>query len=35
MVNVLKQYIPVYQNNAEIVLLSDLIPEYTLIDKGP
>ncbi len=35
MVSVLKEYIPLYKNKADIVLLSELIPEYKLIDKGP
>lgn len=34
-VNVLKQYIPVYKTNAKIVPLSELIPGFELIDKGP
>ncbi|MEH7125889.1 divergent polysaccharide deacetylase family protein [Bacillus sp. JJ1773] len=33
MVNVLEEYIPVYQNRANIVPLSDMIPELKLIDK--
>ena len=28
MVNVLKEYIPVFKDKADIVFLSDLIPEY-------
>lgn len=32
MVNVLKEYIPVYENTANIVSLSELIPEYKFID---
>ena len=35
MVSVLKEYIPVYKNKAEIVSLSELIPEYKLIDEEP
>ncbi|KON88401.1 sugar deacetylase [Sporosarcina globispora] len=35
MVNVLKEYIPVYKKKAEIVPLSELIPGYELIDEGP
>ncbi|MBU8878615.1 divergent polysaccharide deacetylase family protein [Bacillus sp. FJAT-29790] len=35
MVKVLEEYIPVYQNKANIVALSELIPGYELIDKGP
>ena len=35
MVSVLKEYIPLYKNKADIVVLSELIPEYKLIDKGP
>jgi polysaccharide deacetylase 2 family uncharacterized protein YibQ len=35
MVNVLKEYIPVYKEKAEIVPLSELIPGYELIDEGP
>ncbi|HWK22839.1 MAG TPA: divergent polysaccharide deacetylase family protein [Ureibacillus sp.] len=31
MVNVLKQYIPIYEKRANIVSLSELIPEYKLI----
>ncbi|MCG7344949.1 divergent polysaccharide deacetylase family protein [Sporosarcina sp. ACRSL] len=34
MVDVLKEYIPVFQDKAEIVGLSDLIPEYKILDKG-
>ena len=34
MVEVLKQYIPVYKKEANIVSLSDLIPEFKLIEKG-
>jgi polysaccharide deacetylase 2 family uncharacterized protein YibQ len=35
MVSVLKEYIPVYKKKADIVALSELIPEYKLIDRGP
>lgn len=34
MVNVLKEYIPVYKNKANIVPLSKLVPGFELIDKG-
>ena len=34
MFNVLKEYIPVFRDKAEIVGLSDLIPEYKMLDKG-
>ena len=34
MVNVLKEYIPVFQDKAEIVGLSDLLPEYKILEKG-
>ncbi|RDW18637.1 hypothetical protein CWR48_09940 [Oceanobacillus arenosus] len=30
--SVLKEYIPIYQNQAEFVSLSDLIPEFNMID---
>ncbi|HWO95987.1 MAG TPA: divergent polysaccharide deacetylase family protein [Bacillus sp. (in: firmicutes)] len=33
-VNVLKHYIPVYKHEADIVPLSDLIPEYRMINKS-
>lgn len=33
MVKVLKEYIPVYKNKADIVPLSDLVPEIKFIDK--
>jgi uncharacterized protein len=33
-VNVLKQYIPVYQTEANMVPLSELIPEYKVINKS-
>jgi polysaccharide deacetylase 2 family uncharacterized protein YibQ len=35
MVSVLKEYIPVYKQKANIVPLSELIPGYDLIDEGP
>jgi uncharacterized protein len=35
MVSVLKEYIPVYKEKAQIVPLSELIPGYELIDEGP
>lgn len=35
MVSVLKEYIPVYIQKANIVPLSELIPGYELIDEGP
>ncbi|MBG9443626.1 divergent polysaccharide deacetylase family protein [Cytobacillus firmus] len=35
MVSVLKEYIPVYKEKAQIVPLSELIPGYELIDDGP
>ncbi|MBP2239715.1 polysaccharide deacetylase 2 family uncharacterized protein YibQ [Cytobacillus eiseniae] len=34
MVDVLKAYIPVYKNTAEIVPLSELIPGFELLDEG-
>ena len=34
MAEVLQEYIPVYQQSADIVRLSELIPGYELIDKG-
>ncbi len=34
MVDVLKEYIPVFQNKADIVGLSELIPEYKILEKG-
>ncbi len=34
MVSVLKEYIPVYKQKAEIVPLSELIPGFEFIDKG-
>jgi uncharacterized protein len=34
MAEVLQEYIPVYQQKADIVRLSELIPGYELIDKG-
>jgi uncharacterized protein len=33
MVNVLKEYIPVFQDKADIVFLSDLIPEYEVLQN--
>ncbi len=33
-VNVLKQYIPVYKHEANIVPLSEMIPEYKMINKS-
>ncbi|MFC3885905.1 divergent polysaccharide deacetylase family protein [Bacillus songklensis] len=33
-VNVLRQYIPVYEHEAKIVPLSELIPEYKVINKS-
>jgi uncharacterized protein len=35
LVTVLKEYIPLYKQKAEIVPLSELIPGYELIDKWP
>jgi uncharacterized protein len=35
MVSVLKEYIPLYKQKAEIVPLSALVPGYELIDEGP
>jgi polysaccharide deacetylase 2 family uncharacterized protein YibQ len=34
MVDVLKEYIPAFQNKANIVGLSDLIPEYRMLEQG-
>ena len=34
MVDVLKEYIPVFRDKAEIVGLSDLISEYGILDNG-
>jgi polysaccharide deacetylase 2 family uncharacterized protein YibQ len=34
MVDVLKEYIPAFENKADIVYLSDLLPENQILDKG-